>query len=92
MRDSPADPNKGPSLFAEVLRAAQDHSGLSNGQLAQLVEGPTGEVGISKTVVTRWLKGYADLRESTIYRFARALGLRVELRLVPDKKSARKAA
>lgn len=62
-------------LFGERLKAARKRSGVSLTEMAR-------RLGVSRSGVARFETG-VPLNERTVLRYARALELDVELRLVP---------
>lgn len=69
-----------PQSFASILRAARLKRGLSSTQLAMLY-------GAKQPVITRLESGRCSIGEATLQRYAKAHGMRVELRLVKARVS-----
>jgi ribosome-binding protein aMBF1 (putative translation factor) len=69
-------PVKAPkNTFALVLEAARERKGLTRSAMAHLC-------GVAGPVITRIESGRQGAGEATIRRYAKVLGMRVELKLV----------
>jgi transcriptional regulator with XRE-family HTH domain len=66
--------------FAQALVRARSKAGLSQTVVAE-------RMGTTQSAVARIESGKVALRPETIKRYAAAVGHRVELRLIPEKKA-----
>jgi transcriptional regulator with XRE-family HTH domain len=68
--------------FAMELKRAMEREGLNNAQLAE-------RLGVSRPMVTKLLRGDANVTIETMVKAARRLGGKLFIRLVRDGSSAR---
>ena len=71
-------PTRETTSFADVLREARIRRGFTRAEMAR-------RYGATPTVISRLESGRGMVGEATIRRYAKALGLRIELKLVQAK-------